>query len=179
MHASSMMDIWYGLGKESSVSSFLIFTVIYTREINNNKKGIVMEKRIHQVNKHGRLIIEKKEDDIKSQVLKMLKEDFDYKNENEFNNFLVTSYNAYDDEMEINKIFGMVSDIVTYDYISGEFNSYGQVSYWSKTIRKTVMLTQDDNFCYDTLDAIIEAIKSYETEVSQVEYNMKHNKGAE
>ena len=112
-------------------------------------------------------------------LLKILKEDFDYKNENDFNNFLVTSYNAYDDEMEINKIFGMVSDIVTYDYISGEFNSYGQVSYWSKTIRKTVMLTQDDNFCYDTLDAIIEAIKSYETEVSQVEYNMKHNKGAE
>ena len=136
-----------------------------------------MEK-FFQVNKHGKLVIEEKKEDIKSQVLKMLKEDFDYRDENDFNNYLVTSYNAYDDENKIQKIFGLVSDIVDYDFNSRECDCYGQVSYWSKTIRKTVLLTQDEDFRhYSTLDEIIEAIKSYETEVAQVEYNMKHEKG--
>ena len=91
------------------------------------------------------------------------------------------SYNAYDDEDIIKNIFAAVSDEVTYEYIIQEgFPSYGQVSYYSKTIKKTVLLTQDDDFHnYNTLCEIIEAIKSYETEVAQVEYNMKHNKGAE
>ena len=135
--------------------------------------------RIHQINKHGRLIIEKKEEDIKSQVLKKLKETCGFENEKEFIEKM-KSYNAYDDEDVIAKIFEVVSDIVSYDYISRECDSYGQVSYWSKTIQKIVMLTMDDDFhYYGTLNEIIEAIKSYETEVAQVEYNMKHNKGAE
>ncbi|MBU0479071.1 hypothetical protein KKC91_10960 [bacterium] len=133
-----------------------------------------MEK-VYQVNKHGRLVIEEKEEDIKSRVLEMLKEDTDYKDEEAFNKHLKEEYNAYDDEHLINTIFGAVSDIVSYDYNSSpEFDSYGEVSYFSRTINKTVMLTQDDSFWYETLDEIIEAIKGYEVEVKQVEYNMKH-----
>ena len=115
--------------------------------------------------------------DIKSKVLQMLEEDFDHKNEKAFNEYFKEDYNAYDDEMMISKIFGVASDLVCYDYNSSPaFNSYGQVSYYSITILKTVMLTQDDDFCYANLDEIIEAIKSYETEVAQVEYNMIHSK---
>ena len=134
-------------------------------------------KKVYQVNKHGRLVIEEKEDNIKSQVLEMLKEDCGFEDEKRFNNHL-KKYNAYDDEDVIAKVFEVVSDIVSYDYISRDCDSYGQVSYWSKTIRKIVMLTIDDDFhYYGTLNEIIEAIKSYETEVAQVEDNMKNKKG--
>jgi len=115
---------------------------------------------------------------IKEEVLEKLKETCGFENEKEFIKRM-KNYNAYDDENIIKDIFGVVSGEVTYEYISQEgFPSYGQVSYYSKTIMKTVLLTQDDDFCYyKTLDEIIEAIKSYETEVAQVEYNMKHEKG--
>ena len=112
---------------------------------------------------------------IKTEVLKMLKEDCEYKDEKSFNKHL-EDCNAYDDEMEIQRIFEIVSSSLSYDFISKECNCYGQVSYYSKTIHKIIMLTMDDSFCYETLDEIIEAIKSYETEVAEVEYNMKHNK---
>ena len=114
----------------------------------------------------------------KEEVLKKLKETCEFQNEKEFIERM-KSYNAYDDENIIKDIFAVVSDEVTYEYISQEgFPSYGQVSYYSKTIMKTVLLTQDDDFHnYNTLCEIIEAIKSYETEVAQVEYNMKHRKG--
>jgi len=112
---------------------------------------------------------------IKEEVLKKLKETYEFQDEKEFIERM-KNYNAYDDESIIKDIFGVVSDEVTYEYISQEgFPSYGQVGYYSKTILKTVLLTQDDDFrYYETLDKIIEAIKSYETEVAQVEYNMKH-----
>ena len=115
---------------------------------------------------------------IKEEVLKKLKETCEFQNEKEFIERM-KSYNAYDDENIIKDIFAVVSDEVTYEYISQEgFPSYGQVGYYSKTIMKTVLLTQDDDFHnYNTLCEIIEAIKSYETEVAQVEYNMKHRKG--
>ena len=113
---------------------------------------------------------------IKEKVLKELKEITDCKNEDDFNE-MMANYNAYDDEYRIQSIFGIVSDIVFYDYISKECDCYGQVSYYSRRINKNILLTQDDDFRnYSTLDEVLEAIKSYETEVAEVEYNMKHNK---
>lgn len=138
------------------------------REVENNHKENEMTNK-----ELGRI-------KLKNRVLVMLKEDFDYKNEKAFNKHMKEDYNAYDDEDEILKIFEVVSDTVFYEYNSSPaFNSYGQVSYYSNTIRKNVLLTQNDDFWYQNLDEIIEAILGYEVETKQVEYNMKHNKGGE
>ena len=113
---------------------------------------------------------------IKTEVLKMLKEDCEFEDEKAFNKYLL-DYNAYDDEHIIIKIFEVFTGYkhnLGYDFISRECDCYGQVWYYSETIRKNILLTMDDSFAYETLDEIIEAIKSYETEVSEVEYNMKH-----
>ena len=113
---------------------------------------------------------------IKAEVLKMLKEDCEFKTEKSFNKYLM-DYNAYDDEHIIIKIFEVFTGYkhnLGYDFISRECSCYGQVSYYSLRIGKTIMLTMDDSFAYETLDEILEAIKSYETEVAEVEYNMKH-----
>ena len=150
-----------------------------TKEVNQEireERGREVESS-QGINEREEELIEKAEE-LKSKVLKVLEEDYFQKNEKQFNKYMEKEYNAYDDEMMIGVIFGVVSDIVCYDYNSSPgYDSYGQVSYWSKTINKTVMLTQDDNFWYKNLDEIIEAIKGYEVEVQQVEYNMKHNKG--
>lgn len=114
----------------------------------------------------------KQEYKLKNEVLKMLKDEHDFKNESEVNERL-NAYNAYDDEDIIVSIFNIVSEVLDYDYIAGDCEGWGQITFWSVSLQKSIILTQSDSFNYGTLDKIIEAIKSYEIEATNIERKIK------
>jgi len=114
----------------------------------------------------------KKEDKIKSKVLEALKGERGFETEKEFNDYL-KSYNAYDDADIIISIFNIVSDVLDYDYINSSTDGWGQVSYWSIILQRSIILAHNDSFRYETLDEIIERIKKYEVDAKEIETKIK------
>ena len=98
--------------------------------------------------------------------------------EKEFNIFLQEDYNAYDN-------FDLISNIVNiytngnigYDYISKEFDSYGQLSYWSKTIFLIIILSVEEDFCSClSLDSMFELLDLYQEDTCHIEDILKAGK---
>ena len=114
----------------------------------------------------------KKEDKIKSDVLKGLKGESGFKTEKEFNNHL-KGYNAYDDADLIICIFNIVSEVLDYDYVDSSTDGWGMVTFWSAILQRSIILTQSDSFEYGTLDKIIERIKKYEVDAKEIETKIK------
>ena len=113
--------------------------------------------------------------EIKQLILNEISKEYDtIKTEEDFNQFMENLYNSYDDERMISIIVSNLNPTGTiyYDYVLGS-DGYNEITYWSKTIQKSIILDCDIKFHGLTLDEIITLLKEYSEEAISIEKRIK------
>ena len=84
--------------------------------------------------------------------------------------------NAYDDEFIIVKILNEISTIIGYNFITPLYSEcYGMVYYYSKTLKKYIVLDFDYDFRRnDNFMQFIQIIKGFEREAEAIELKIRN-----
>ena len=106
----------------------------------------------------------------KQKVLEYLKEQSF--SEKEFNSLLKEeNYNAYDHSDLMSNIVNIYTNgYIGYDYISKEFDGYGQITYYSISFTYYIILSSSEDF-YNccSLDSLLDRIQTYKKEAESIE----------
>lgn len=106
----------------------------------------------------------------KQKVLKYLKEQSF--SEKEFDSLLEEEdYNAYDHSGLMSNIVNIYTNgYIDYDYISREFDRYGQIIYYSFSFTYHIILSSSEDFYdYCSLDSLLDRIQIYKEEAESIE----------
>lgn len=106
----------------------------------------------------------------KQKVLKYLKEQSF--SEKEFDSLLEgEDYNAYDHSDLMSSIVSIYTNgYIDYDYVSKEFDGYGQITYYSISFTYHIILSSSEAF-YNccSLDSLLDRIQTYKKEAENIE----------
>ena len=106
---------------------------------------------------------------IKKQILKMLKEEYQFETEKEFNNYMKNDYEPVDNTPMIDEIMGIFESNVFYEYVySGDF-SHGLIYYYSPKLERDILISYDTSFSDMNLNEIIKTMKYYIKEGEKIE----------
>ena len=106
---------------------------------------------------------------IKKQILKVLKEEYQFETEKEFNNYMKNDYEPVDDRRMVSKIMNFFESEIFYEYVyNGDF-SHGLIFYYSPKLEKEILMSYDTSFSDMNLNEIIKTIKYYIKEGEKIE----------